>query len=99
MPEHTRCIRPLLGINFQARVEEVEEAWGEILGIVDLRRAVCCNEVEGTERVLVEVGRFAFHHFNAHNAERPDVHLWVRKGEGGMNVSGLAISLASRLPW
>lgn len=63
---------PLVGVDLEALLEEVAEDDRELLGVVDRRAAVRRDEVQRSQRVLVEVRRLAFDHF------------WM----GGPSVSG-----------
>jgi hypothetical protein len=56
-------VRPLLGVDLETLGEVVSELARERLGLIDLWRAVCSDEVKGSEGVLVKIGGFAFDHF------------------------------------
>ena len=63
----------LVGIDLERDGEEIAEHDRELLRVIDRRRAVRRDQVQGTERLLVEVWRFAFDHLDRHDAERPNV--------------------------
>ena len=73
MSEKVSRRRSLVGIDFERDREEIAEHDRELLRVVDSRRAVRRDQVQRAERLLVEIWRFAFDHFDRHNAERPNV--------------------------
>lgn len=73
--QHLVCVRPLVHVYLQTLVQKVLENDGQLVPILDDRFAVCGNEIEGAQRVLVEIWRLSLNHLDGHDPQRPDVHL------------------------
>ena len=56
-------------IDTQTDAQEVLQVLTELLGRLERRRAVRCDEVERLERLLVQVGRLVLNHFDRHDAQ------------------------------
>jgi hypothetical protein len=73
MAHQLRRSRPTLNVNTQTDTQESLKFLGQLLRVLEGGGAVRGNQIQGLERLFVEVGRLAFNHFNGHDAERPDV--------------------------
>ena len=60
--KHFRRVGPLLRVDLERLREVVPEYWRERLRVRDLGRAVCGDEVERLEGVLVEIWGLALDH-------------------------------------
>ena len=81
-------IRSLLGVDLQSPSEVVPELPREVLGLVDLGCSGGSDEVESSERVLVEVGRFSFDHFCEEERKRRREVSKRREGESERGREG-----------
>lgn len=84
--------RATLDIHAQTHRQERLELFTQTLGLLEARRAVGGDQIQGLEGLLVEVGRFRLNHFDGHDAERPDVDfravLLLLDDLGGHPVGG-----------
>ncbi len=64
-----------LDVDAQAHGQKRLEVLGDLVGLLEARRAVGGDEVERLERLLVQVRWLRLNHFNGHDAERPNVDL------------------------
>ncbi len=65
--------RTALYVDAKTYTQESLELTAQFLRVLEARRAVRGDQVEGFERFFVEVRGFGFDHFNGHDAEGPDV--------------------------
>ena len=73
--QHLVCCGSLLHLNLQTFVEEVLEDRRQLVTILDLRLPVGGNEIQSSERILIQVRRLPLDHFYGHDSERPDINL------------------------
>ena len=64
---------PALDFHAQTRAEKLLQRQGQLLRVLELRRAVGRDQEERFEGFFVEVGRFRLDQLDGHDAERPDV--------------------------
>lgn len=69
------CRGTALDVHAQTDRQESLELLAQLLRLLEAGRAVGRNQVQGLERLLVEVGWLRFDHLNRHNTERPNIHL------------------------
>lgn len=62
-------------VDAEADTEERFELLAEFLGLLQTRSAVGGNEVQCLQRLLVQIWRLGFNHFNSHDPQRPAVDL------------------------
>ena len=60
--QRLRRIRPLLRVHLKRLLQIVREHRREVFRVRNLRRAICGDEVERLQRVLVQVRRLALNH-------------------------------------
>ncbi len=75
MAQHLVGAWPLLHIHLQAFVQKILENRRQLISILDLRLPVCRDQIEGAQRILVEIGRLALDHLDGHDAQGPDIHF------------------------
>lgn len=62
-------------VNAQAHTQESLEFLAQLLGLLEARRAVGRDEVQGLEGLLVQIWWFGLDHLNRHDAQGPAVHF------------------------
>ena len=67
--------RSLVNVNLKTSVQEILENMGQLVSVLYFWLSVGGDEIESSERILVEIWRFPLYHFDGHDAKRPDVHL------------------------
>lgn len=48
----------MININFKTHIEKVLEYWTQFLLLFDVGLAICRDEIERSQRILIQVGRF-----------------------------------------
>lgn len=59
----------LLGVDLEREVQEIPKHRGQVLLVLDLRRAIGRDEPKGSERRFGQVWRFTLEHLDRHNTE------------------------------
>jgi hypothetical protein len=62
-------------VDAEANGQESLQLLAQLLRLFEARCTVCGDQVQGLQRLLVEVGRLGLDHFNCHDAQGPDINL------------------------
>lgn len=60
-------------VDAEANGKESLQLLAQLLGFLESRSAICSNQIEGLQGLLVEVGGLRLDHLNRHDTKRPDI--------------------------